>query len=272
MAEVLAPKAGNVHSEAAFDDLTWLDFVASAIATAPILDGAAEDGVGQTVLACVRATQEAVGSNTNLGIILLLAPLCAVPIEVTLVRGIHEVLAAMNDQDTRAVYEAIRLADPGGLGHAPEGDVHQVPTLGLIEAMKLTAGRDTLAQQYINDFHDVIGRLAPRLSQRDQPLDRAIIRAHLEQMAHEPDSLIGRKCGEPTARASQDRAAAVLEAGWPDSPLAVKLFHELDAWLRAEGNRRNPGTSADLVTAGLFTALREGWIKQPFEWSLPVSL
>jgi len=40
-------------------------------------------------------------------------------------------------------------------------------------------------------------------------------------------------------------------------------------WLRADGNRRNPGTSADLVAATLFVALREELIPlpSPYPWS-----
>ena len=36
------------------------------------------------------------------------------------------------------------------------------------------------------------------------------------------------------------------------------MFRELDSWLRSDGNRRNPGTTADLVAATLFAGLRGG--------------
>ena len=45
-------------------------------------------GVGRTVLAGVQATQRACGRNTNLGTLLLLAPLAAVDPEVPLAAGI----------------------------------------------------------------------------------------------------------------------------------------------------------------------------------------
>ncbi|MCX5661877.1 MAG: triphosphoribosyl-dephospho-CoA synthase [Planctomycetota bacterium] len=269
IAEVLAPKAGNVHPGAAFDDATWQDFALSAVAVAPLLDRAAEAGVGKTVLACVEATKAAAGTNTNLGMILLLAPLCAVPRGRSLGPGVRKVLADLTAADARAVYEAIRLAHPGGLGRAGKGDVARLPKIGLVEAMSLAAERDAVARQYANGFADVLGRVAPALIEAGEksPLDEAIVRVHLGLMAHEPDSLIRRKCGDAVAQESSRLAGAVLAADWPRTPNARRLFARLDRWLRADGRRRNPGTSADLVAAGLFVAFRGGSLLPPWRWA-----
>ena len=282
--EVMAPKAGNVHPGAAFDDTTWLDFVTSAMAIRPILDKAGELGVGATVLACVKATREAVGRNTNLGIVLLFSPLCAAdPRRPTLPRDALErdvqgVLKNLTPSDAADVYEAIRIAAPGGLGSVQRQDVRTRPTVTLVEAMRLAAHRDTIARQYVNGFHDVlhVGACAFALP-TVVPLDRAIVTAHLKRMADEPDSLIQRKCGPAEAVEAHHRAKAVLNAGWPDTPDSQALFDDLDNWLREGGrrrnrrNRRNPGTSADLVAAALLTALRCGWVRPPFQWSQPLS-
>jgi triphosphoribosyl-dephospho-CoA synthase len=93
-------------------------------------------------------------------------------------------------------------------------------------------------------------------------LDSAIVRLHLQFMASYPDSLIARKCGPETARKAAAGAARVLEGGWPEAGTEA-LFTELDTWLREDGNRRNPGTSADLVAGCLFLALRAGIIALP---------
>ncbi len=269
-AEVTAPKAGNVHPGASFADATWLDFVTSAVAIRPILDRAAEVGVGETILACVQETRAAIGHNTNLGMILLLAPLCSVRTDETLADGIHRALSTLTPKDARLTYEAIRQAQPGGLGAADRADVRNAPDIGLIDAMRLAAQRDAVARQYANDFADVLNVIAPRLAAlyRDgMTLDRAIVTTHLEQLAREPDSLIRRKCGDGVAAESQRRAAAVLNAGWPDAAESQTRFEELDAWLRGDGHRRNPGTSADLIAAGLYAAMRDGDIAMPFSWS-----
>lgn len=256
VAEVLSPKAGNVHPQADFGDVTWLQFVTSAIVTAPILDCAGELGVGQTVLQCVSETRDAVGTNTNLGIVLLLAPLCAAEHP----QRVGEVLSALTIDDTRCVYEAIRMAQPGGMGKVNEADVDDPsPRAPLVEVMRLAADRDAIARQYVNAFADVFDHIVPELTGYDGGLDDAIVAAHLKQMAREPDSLIRRKCGGDIALESQRRARAVLEAR--------EAFDTLDDWLRADGHRRNPGTSADLVTAGVYTALALGRVSFPTAWS-----
>lgn len=261
--EVCAPKVGNVHPCAAFADVTWVDFVRSADAIAPLLDGAAQRGVGETVLACVEATRHAVGRNTNLGIILLLAPLCAVPRAMDLEQGARQVLAAMTMRDAELVFQAIREARPGGLGDAPVADVRDAPSVSLLDAMRLAADRDAVARQYANGFADVLGPMVSDLTV-NWPLCDRIVLAHLRQMARLADTLILRKCGKALAEESQRRAAAVLQA---ELPFPAAAFAEFDRWLRADGHRRNPGASADLIAAGLFAALRDGRIAPPFPWA-----
>ena len=121
--EATAPKPGNVHRGADFDDLSFVDFQVAATAIAPAMENASKLGVGKTVLEAVRATRAATGTNVNLGIVLLLAPLAAVDRRVPLAEGIGDVLNSLTAADCDATYEAIRLAAPGGLGQAAEMDV-----------------------------------------------------------------------------------------------------------------------------------------------------
>ena len=96
-----------------------------------------------------------------------------------------------------------------------------------------------------------------------------IIYCQLRLLAQHPDSLIFRKRGYHEAQDASRRAQAVLAAGWPKTAAGQAAFAELDGWLRAVRNTRNPGTTADLVTASLFAALREGIIPVPcpLPWS-----
>ena len=131
------------------------------------------------------------------------------------------------------------------------------PAVGLVDAMALAAPRDAVPRQYASGFKDVLETVAPRLAGAcydGMTLERAIVFVHLQQMADEPDSLIRRKCGDAVAMESSERARSVLAAGWPDSPRALTLFDELDHWLRADGNRRNPGTSAGPDRGGVVRA------------------
>src|SRR5437868_13826738 len=126
--EVTARKPGNVHRFADFDDLTHLDFLLSAAAVAPVMDEAPRRRVGETVLAAIRATRRVTAANTNLGIVLLLAPLASVPLGEDLLMGVRQVLRGLTLDDSRDVFAAIRLANPGGLGRSPEQDVADEPT------------------------------------------------------------------------------------------------------------------------------------------------
>src|SRR5262249_6953825 len=140
--EATARKPGNVHRHADFADVSYLDFIVSAAAIAPVLQSAPARRVGETVLEAIRATRGVSGTNTNLGIVLLLAPLATVPEGEDLQTGVRSVLAALDVADSRHVYEAIRLANPGGMGQVSAQDVHTEPTLPLPAIMAFAATRD----------------------------------------------------------------------------------------------------------------------------------
>lgn len=264
--EATAPKPGNVYPGADFEDVRYADFLTSAIVVGPILERTREAGVGRTVLEAVRATQRAVGTNTNLGTLLLVAPLAAVPDDVPFASGIGEVIAGLTFEDTRLVYEAIRTSSAGGLGSAQEADVFDdVPAdLRLVDAMRMAADVDLVARQYVNQFADVLSGTAESIAEgarRKWPLTVAIVHAHLCQLARHGDSLILRKCGARVSDEARERAMSVLSAGGPGDDAYVKAVAEFDHWLREDGHRRNPGTTADLIAAGLFVLLRDGRVE-----------
>jgi ribosomal protein S6--L-glutamate ligase len=258
--EVTARKAGNVHRYADFADVTYADFVLSAAAAASELGRAAHRPFGETVLAAIRATRAVVRTNTNLGIVLLLAPLAKVPDGVGLQPGVRGVLADSTVADAAGVYEAIRLANPGGLGTVKEQDVRGTPSLPLRDVMALAADRDLVARQYVNDFTDVFDLGVPALLDgfhRFGRVEPAIQHCQLVWLANHPDSLIVRKCGRDVAAEASRRARGVVELGSVGTVEGRAAYDEFDRWLRGDGHARNPGTTADLVTACLYVALRE---------------
>ena len=249
------------------------DFVQSAEVVAPILARSAALGVGQCVLEAIRATHAAIGQNTNLGIVLLIAPLSAVDRSKTLAEGIDQVLQRLTIEDAECVYDAIRIASPGGLGRAQDADIAEGPTGTLQEMMCLAADRDSVAAQYANGFSTILTFGMGILERHGAGFatghgvaptwETPVVRLHLELMAALPDTLIARKCGRNVAAESAEWADTVLSAGWPETDRARVLFSELDAWLRADGHRRNPGTTADLVAATLFAGFRDGKLPLP---------
>jgi triphosphoribosyl-dephospho-CoA synthase len=268
--EAAAAKPGNVHPGARFDDVTFDDFLASAAAIAPAMRDARRTGMGAAVLRAIEATRAEVGTNTSLGTVLLLAPLAAAPPEVPLAEGVADVLTQLTPNDARNVYRAIRLASAAGLGSVGEMDVADTPPDDLLAAMRLAAERDLVARQYAENYFHVIRWLVPWLEEGCRsgwPLDQTIVWAHVRLMSRIPDSLIARKCGLSVARESAIRAARVFVTGTHDQRKWNAALAHFDAWLRADRHRRNPGTTADLIAAALFVALRKRVITPPVPWS-----
>lgn len=269
--EATARKLGNVHPKADFADLAYTDFLLSAAAIAPCFQQ--PRGIGQTVLEAVRCTQRWIGRNTNLGIILLLAPFNWSSSPEGLRSQLRKHLASMDTtHEARWVYQAIREAKPGGLGTVPNQDVHAEPSVGLIEAMRLAADRDLVARQYANEFADVFDFGVPTLLtafERFGCIEAAVIDTQLRWLAQYPDSLIQRKNGPSMAIEVQQQARRVLSLGGIQTPEGRAEALQLDRHLRSNGHRLNPGTTADLITACLFVALRENTltVTAPFRWS-----
>lgn len=264
--EATARKPGNVHRVCDFADTHYVDFLLAAAAIRGPLDRARETGVGAAILGAVEQTRRVAAGNPNLGIILLLAPLAAVPDGEPLRIGLDRVLNDLSIQDADLAYRAIRLAHPGGLGEAEDQDVHAAPTVTLLEAMRLAADRDAVARQYATGYADVLDVAVPTLDEAlkaGRTPEQATILAHLTLMGRFPDTLIARKRGAEVADESARLARLVLKTGWPDGPGSSARLDELDCWLRADGHARNPGATADLVAAALFVALGDGTIPLP---------
>lgn len=262
--EATAPKPGNVHPHAAFNDVCYADYLASAIAIGPAMDNATTQNLGTTILESVAATRKMVGRNTNLGTILLLAPLASVPRTLSLQEGVADVLRATDQEDAAQLYEAIRTARPGGIGTAGKMDIYQTPPGDLCAAMREAADRDCVAQQYAENFVPLFERIVPNLRtaiQAGMTLADAIVHVHLQTLHAFPDSLIARKCGIAVAEEASRRAGEVLSAGPQPSAAYQQALQMLDRYLRDERHQRNPGTTADLLAAGLFTLLRDGIIE-----------
>jgi triphosphoribosyl-dephospho-CoA synthase len=266
--EATAPKVGNVHRGADFDDLTFADFAVSAVAIGPAMEAAVASGIGRAVRDAVVETRKCVTTNTNLGMALLIAPLAVVPRSESLSAGsVSRVLKKLTADDSRLVYEAIRLAQPGGMGQVESMDVAAEPPADLLAAMRAAADRDLVARQYAEDFQLVLEEALPGLTagrSRGWTLTDAIIHTHLSLIARHGDSLIARKCGADLAAKAATIAKQVLSSGRPGDEDYFAALADFDFWLRSDGNRRNPGTTADLVAAALFAGLRDGLLPPPW--------
>lgn len=285
--ESAVPKPGNVHPQASFPDLTHHDFVKAALAIAKPFNAwlacpAHDQGpqLGQAILHAVRASAAATQSNANLGMVLAIAPLAAsaMPLEAHL----PAVLAARTKADAAAIWEAIALAQPGGLGRVDQHDLAGPPPDDILEAMRCAADRDAIARLWTEDYiplfaaegcsHDgtAMGTgMVPLLEQALSAglgLAAAIQLAFLQHLASHLDSLIVRRHGREVAQLVSREAGDLVSLPAGDRPTALASF---DAMLRAgrwsDGCLRpiNPGTTADLVATALFVLLRQGWTLPP---------
>lgn len=270
--EATAPKAGNVYPGRDFADLRYVDFIAAADVAAEWL-GCRQLRFAERVLGAVQTTRQKLGTNVHLGILLLLGPLMAAeekleapPAEPDSQRSpqtldrmrwrqqIAKVLAGLEPDDSRRIFQAIATAAPGGLGAVESMDVAAAESEhdDLVAAMRLARDRDRIARQYADGFADLFETVVPALEfeiMRRGDLLSGIATAHLRLLAAEPDSLIARKNGAGVAREIQKRAQRFAA---DDIAEAVRF----DRALRTDGHRLNPGTTADLIAAALYVLIR----------------
>jgi triphosphoribosyl-dephospho-CoA synthase len=260
--EATAPKPGNVSPGRPFKDMRFEDFLASAEAIGPAIAQAADRPVGATVFDAVQASMRAVHTNTNLGIVLLLAPLARAAGTCENGEGLRVALARVLDTttvaDARDVYRAIRMAGPGGLGSVPDQDVADDPSEPLVEVMRLGAAHDDVAREYATAFSTTfeVGLAAlQRLRSDGYAWNEAIVQTYLTILAARPDTHIARRAGRHTAADVSARAARVLDLGGVTTVSGREAVQALDESLRDVSNTANPGTSADLVAASIFALL-----------------
>ena len=259
MAELEALKPGNVHIFADGHGMTVQDFIASAEAASENI-ALPDLSLGERILLSVQATQKVVNLNTNLGIILLCAPIIQAVIQAKLSTNktglqanIHAVLAASTVEDAEACFAAIRLVNPAGLGISDAHDVREAADCTLLQAMQ-AAPNDLIAQQYANNFMHVFDGLAyyQKVLTKWQRPAWAVTALHLHYMSQFLDSHIVRKYGETIAKLVQNEAAqheAEFLAVFNPKNYQAQLL-TFDAALKKR--KLNPGTSADLTVATLF--------------------
>jgi len=255
--EVNALKPGNVSPYSEGHDMSVADFVKSAELTSPILCNASLS-VGERILESVKITISEVGCNTNLGMLLLFAPLIrAAELGVSsLHSNLGNVLLGLDTKDAAHIFAAISHASPGGLGESDKYDVNKQleGNITLQMAMTEAKDRDLIAKQYVTDFADIFSQgviCVGDFAARWNSVQWAAVACYMGFMAEFPDSHIRRKYGQKVAEQIKINAAPIATAFQDkDSPEeATEMLMEFDKALKQKDV--NPGTSADLTAASL---------------------
>ena len=257
--EIHALKPGNVSIYSPGHGMSCADFIYSAKLCTPIL--ADRDlPFSRRILDSAKKIRAQVGCNTNLGMLLLFAPIiqaaeyCQTITLAQLQRSITTVLESADQADTDTVFAAIRIANPAGLGQSRQHDVFAKADCSLVEAMCAAQKRDCIALQYCNHFNDIFTQGYPAIQRfADQwgNIEWAAVACYFVYLTMFADSHIVRKQGKQTAARIKAQAKPILQRlNTTDDPEQIR--HELlDYDRKLKEEKINPGTSADLTAASL---------------------
>jgi triphosphoribosyl-dephospho-CoA synthase len=291
--EASANKPGNVNRTADFQSTRYEHFLASAVALSTPFACAAEVGeavlrntcqagdvkLGQIIKDCVvsvNAWQH--GGNTLLGTAILLSPIAVAAgmspdqegvFEVpTLRRNIKLVVESTTPEDAAKVYEAIRIARPGGLGSSSELDINDPSSISRILSERISLYRifsmastyDTICSEWVSNYRITFDVAYPCLKKEleKENLNDAVLHVFLQVLAQHPDTLIARKTSNEKAREISAMAENLLGLGLETLDGKRRLL-EFDKKLRKLGNLLNPGTTADIIAAGLAMCVLSGY-------------
>lgn len=289
------PKPGNVHRTADSRDTCYEHYLASAIAAGPYFREASKRGVmiyagkldpskaevGRTIKDAVEKMLMLTGHNTVLGSLMLLTPLgLAAGMALANQRGgmmetlreeLHHVVRSTTPTDALNFYEAIRKANPGGLGRVQKLDVNDPSSereilkkeVTLFEVMKIASEHDSIAAEWISDYHitfDVGYPYFIKELEHTDDFNSATVHTYLKILTEFPDTLIARKMGIEKAEEVASQAKEILLSGGLTTLKGKQMLTEFDKKLRQFGGKLNPGTTADLVSSVLAVSILEGYL------------
>ena len=255
------PKPGNVDRTHDHPDLRFEHFVAGAVgASEGLRMAAAGDPIGTSFERAVRGMANQRGGNTQFGALLVVVPLVAAARKGEITpESVATVVESTTVADAAGFYRAFEHVDVA-VDDPPEGmdalDVRRgadaVPVLEereltLSDVLEASTERDTLAREWVSGFPRSF-ETAERIESGDGPVPDRAARAFLELLVDEPDTFVATTHDAATAREVREDARAVLRGEGSPETLADEL---VEAGV-------NPGTTADLVAAGLFVALERG--------------
>jgi triphosphoribosyl-dephospho-CoA synthase len=292
--EASAHKPGNVSVVTDFEKTRYEHFLASAVAAASSFEWAAQKGIAvsreeihvadvrighiiKNCIADINAWQH--GGNTLLGTVILLSPM-AVAAGMTawsqrfnvsgLRKNLKLVVGSTTPEDAVDVYEAIKIANPSGLGKAPDLDIND-PTaierirdekISLLEVFKIAEKYDTICSEWVNNypvtFDLAFPSLIDRLRNSPDP-SVAIVQTFLHVLAEVPDTFIARKTSLEKACQVSLEAKEIMELGGLKTSRGRKSLEKLDRELKRSSNLLNPGTTADIIGAALALCILGGY-------------
>ena len=271
------PKPGNVHRTRDFDDMEFEDFVISGIVIGDTIREACTDvdvenpQLGKYILQAVAETDRWIKNNTNLGIVMMTTPIAVAAAISDSFDDIREniklVMGNTSVDDACDLYDAINIADAGGMGDQDEYDVASDNAKNelrqnnqtMYDVLKISAPWDMLAREMTGDMPAVFEIGYPKYHELMQSKSQndACVLTFLTILSHVPDTLISRKYGSDEAMKISLMTRDLLNI--KDEPDFKDRLKEFDDYLFK--NKYNPGTTADLTAASIFVS----YLKSNFE-------
>lgn len=241
--------------------------------------------IGRVILKCADDVFTGLSRrNTILGTILLQAPLVVALAATVQSDGsftlktaktwIEPILRNTSVEDTIDVYRAFHLARPGGSMNkegpawTEKQDRYDIDNpevyhnirkdrITLYDLFRASADVDVISREWAEHFRLTLNEVFPHLDSLShglEDIEEAIVETFLWLLSRRPDGLIAKKAGTEKAEQVRTMAKRVLdEKGGESRP--GELLRQFDKMLRKDGNRLNPGTTADLVSAATFCKL-----------------
>ena len=264
------PKPGNVHRTRDFPDMEFEDFVISGIVIGDTIREACMNvdiynpQLGRYILQAVSETDRWIKNNTNLGIVMMTTPI-AVAAAISdsfedIRQNVKLLMGNTSVDDACDLYDAINIADAGGMGDQDEYDVASDNAKAelrennqtMYDVLKISAPWDMLAREMTSDMPAVfeIGYPIYHELKESKSKNEACVLTFLTILSQVPDTLISRKYGSDEA----------LKISMMTRDL-LNLKNESDFWDKVKEfdeflfkNKYNPGTTADLTAASIFVS------------------
>jgi len=288
------PKPGNVHRTADFRGTRYEHFLASSVALASSFRAAAsrgvlasrkeielkDVGVGRLILDSVQsAGRWQHGGNTCLGSVVLLCPIAVAAGMASKSGGISagklrvlvkRVVGSTTPEDAVLFYEAVKATEAGGLGEVKDLDIKDSRSkdwilrdgITLLEVFRKSSLYDSVALEWTSNYATTFDLGYPYFKdilKQSGDVNTATVQTFLKILSEKPDTLIRRKAGMDIAKEVSSKAKSILGRGGMLTQSGRRELEVFDAELRAQGNKLNPGTTADLTASTLGVAILEGF-------------
>ncbi|MBA2846017.1 triphosphoribosyl-dephospho-CoA synthase [Methanococcus maripaludis] len=265
--EVGSFKPGNVHKNRDYDDIKYHHFISSGIAFGDVIHQACleKNNIGNFIKKGVIESKKWSPTNANLGIIMLHMPIAIAASnldkfsESALKKETEKIIKNTTVQDAIDVYGAIEIAL--AFVNAPENgpdlkskdakDELIEKNLTLYDVFKISSTWDSISNEWTENFKISYKgyNLIKEYYEKYNNINIAVTKTFINLLSNYPDTLIARKKGIDVSKMVSEKAKEVLNNFNEESVL------EFDKFLSKEGNKLNPGTTADLIASSLLIFL-----------------